>query len=123
MTSPNPEKRVALLTRLLKCDQPLDALLSELSEFGWDSEDELVSLTLIDAERAVASYRSGKISAGALESWAEAIEGRDDVGFEAHHEELLRRLIFELANPLVVRELSLDRAEFWIAEIECASTM
>lgn len=123
MTTPNHEKRIALLARLVKCEQPLDGLVAELSEFGWDSEDELVLLTLVDAKKAISRYRNGEIEANELESWAEAIEGRDDVGLELRHETLLRRLIFELANPEVVREVSPDRADSWIAEIECAATM
>jgi hypothetical protein len=42
--------------------------------------------------------------------WAEALEGREDVGFEDGHEEKLKQFIFELANPELCESVTPVRA-------------
>jgi hypothetical protein len=58
--------------------------------------------------------RDGLISYEDLENWADAIELRDDIGFEA--DEMLE-IIFELANPDINGQLSKERLEEMIKEL------
>lgn len=121
MSVQNPERRSELLRRLLSCDEPLDVLLAQLREYEWDSDTELVKLRPSELANAISKYTSEMITAHDLEAWAEAIEGREDIGFEPLHEQLVRRIIFELANPGIADGVSMARADSWLSEIESAA--
>jgi len=41
----------------------------------------------------------GKWSPDDVEQWADLLEGRNDVGLESGHEDVLKEVIFDLANP------------------------
>lgn len=98
-------ERAAALTNLLAGVQPVDALVRELSRFGWDSEKELVTLTSVHVVSILERYIKGELSSEYVNAWADAIEGRDDIGWErgASH---LKDAVFELANPALSRRLS-----------------
>jgi hypothetical protein len=67
---------------------------------------------------ALLSYRSGDLAPEQFELWAETIEGRDDIGFEAGYEELLSQFDFESANPLLTHVLGTSRAALWIDKVK-----
>jgi hypothetical protein len=78
----------------------------ELAEFGWDSEEELVTLDKFHVTNMLNDYLAERRVASEIRTWAEAIEGRDDIGFsETFHEEL-KDAIFQLANPELSYSLS-----------------
>lgn len=53
--------------------------------------------------------KSGALDAGAVERWANAIEGRDDVGLDP--DSPLGTAIFDLANPVLQGALTAEFAE------------
>jgi hypothetical protein len=53
----------------------------------------------------------GSISAADVEDWANAVEGREDVGREAGYESLLNDAIFELANPMLHEPLTREHKD------------
>jgi len=48
---------------------------------------------------ALESHALGGLHADGLESWAEAIAGRDDVAMEVTAAEMLTQALFELSSP------------------------
>ena len=98
--------RASLLRELLHAERPIDALARELSEFEWDSEEELEVLMPGHVIALLGDYLSGCRAPSEIRRWAETIEGRDDIGFAAESEGVLKNAIFELANPELAHALS-----------------
>ena len=92
-------RRAALLRDLVRGSRPIADLSKELAAFEWDSEEELVTVDRSDVSDLLQDYIAGHRSGSDVRAWAEAIEGRDDIGLAATYEEALRDTIFELANP------------------------
>jgi hypothetical protein len=101
--------RRRVLTAILAQDGELASNLSELEALGWDSDVHLAVLTREHARRLLDAFLARQVSAVECEQWAEALEAREDVGFEAGNEELLKRLVFELANPDITEPLTPQR--------------
>ncbi len=110
--------RKQLLEALLTSESPTDNLLSALAEFGWDCEEELVLLRCDHVAAVLRRFRKGGISAQNVSGWADAVEARDDIGFEEGCEEILTDVIYELANPELTRSLSSETAAEWIYHLE-----
>jgi hypothetical protein len=94
------------LEALLKFERPITEMINALSAFPWDSNSELVFLSTDHITKVLNRYLNGQISELEVESWANTIEGRDDIGLEIQHPKLLRDIIHELANPLLTRSLN-----------------
>jgi len=92
-------RREELLRDLVRGSRPIAELSKELATFEWDSEQELVTVDRSDVSKILEEYVTGRRSASDVRAWAEAIEGRDDVGLAGADEDVLRETIFELANP------------------------
>lgn len=85
----------------------------KLALFGWDSDHELVVLTRRDVVAMLERYLRAEVTADDLSAWADSIEGCDDIGFEQSAADVLRELIFELANPEITRGLTTNVANDW----------
>jgi hypothetical protein len=92
---------------------PVAVASAELARFGWDSEVELVTFTRADALRIQRRYAAGTLSAEAVAQWAEAVEGRDDIGREVGFAEPLTEFLFELATPEVAGPLTPELLARW----------
>lgn len=101
--------RQRLLNELLNRSRPLVELREELAKLPWDSP-ELVTLKPMHIDARLMEFTTGKIDARALTEWANCIEGREDIGFDAQHVETLRDVIDELANPDLYSVLTVERA-------------
>jgi hypothetical protein len=55
----------------------------------------------------------GELTTADAEQWANAVEGRDDIGFEQGYEELLRTFVFEVANPVLAEPITENYARAW----------
>lgn len=107
-------ERQSLLLQLIHAESPPHELTDRLRSFGWDSEVELVVLTRADAISALRRFVGGELTSEDVEQWADAIEGRDDVGLDPQAESLIQDLLFELANPAITRALTPTLASEWI---------
>ncbi len=87
------------MRNLVSGSRPVADLWKELAAFEWDSEAELVTVDPSDVSKMLEDYIAGRRSGSDVRAWAEAIEGRDDIGLAAVYEEVLNDTIFELANP------------------------
>jgi hypothetical protein len=91
-------ERAKLLEALLDCRTPAEELLRRLATYPWDSEV-LVHARPEHLLSVLRRFQAGSIGAAEVEEWANAIEMRDDIGFEAESEEVVRDVIHVLANP------------------------
>jgi hypothetical protein len=91
-------RRIKLLRRLIENLDEAVSVSRELQQFVWDS-GELVVLRRSHVVGVLSAYRAGEASAFDVDRWANAIEGREDIGFEANHEMALHEAIFQLGNP------------------------
>ena len=100
------EGRAALLAKVVRYELPLEETLLMLSAFGWDSDQELYQLSSQDVIALLDRYLEGALTAAQVQHWAELLEMRDDVGFEVKQTDLLKQIIFRLANPEVNRTIT-----------------
>ena len=63
-------------------------------------------LTRHHVQAVLAAYLDGSLDEDDCESWAFALECRDDVGFEPGFEQLLKEFLFEVATPELEGRLS-----------------
>lgn len=110
--------REALLYDLLRASRPIDELSRELAAFGWDSEEELATLDRPHVVAILTDYLAGRRTASEVRAWAEAIEGRDDIGMAGDSEAMLRDTIFRLANPELDHALSPLLAQKLLRELQ-----
>lgn len=108
------QQRKNLLMHLLAFDRDLNEIRPALSELPWDSSHDLVVLSREAVVSVLQRFTVGDISRGEVEDWANCIECREDIGFEQGWEDKLKKLIFELANPRITRDLSNATANEWI---------
>jgi len=111
-------ERKEVLNNLILFKNPIDETLRDLSKFNWDSEEELITLTVRDLVSLLQRYFSGELAAIDLEKWANAIESRDDIALEKKHSSLLKEFIYELANSHLEELLDFKRAKYWIDVLE-----
>ena len=106
------ERRQALLD-LLRLRRPLAEAVEALKRFPWDSDVELVTLSRLEALELLRMFAEGILTADDCAAWANAVEGRDDVGLEEGAEDALKEFLFEISTPEIAGELTMDGAEKW----------
>lgn len=116
----NGPLREDLLRELIAGRSHSADIAAQLAVFGWDSDTELVSLNRSDALAIMERYLCDETSAGAVREWADAVEGREDIGYERGAEEVLGDLVFELANPEITRALTREVALNWTSRLRDA---
>jgi hypothetical protein len=107
------EQRIEALRGLIELRESIPVSISRLRQFPWDSDRALVVLTGNDLARMLDRYLQGELSNMELEEWANALEGRDDIGYEPSTDDNLRRIIFELANPLLATPIGPAQVQRW----------
>ncbi|BEV08293.1 hypothetical protein [Methylophilus sp. DW102] len=98
--------RVDALKALVYAELPIAQAIARMSEFAWDSEEYVVVLTPENLERVLTLFAEGSITGSDVESWANALECRDDLALS---EPVVSEVLFELANPLLTHALSPER--------------
>jgi hypothetical protein len=102
-------RRAELLRHLVEFDEPCEPVQKELVQFGWEWR----AAPLVKIERkhmlsVMDRFISGRISAGDLHFWADRLEGRDDISFDAEDGDLLREMLFRIANPEASESLTVE---------------
>lgn len=105
-----------LLNKLIQFKAPITELITALRQFGWD-KDELIQLQRHDIIAILKQYLQSEFTESDIEEWANALEGREDIGFEVGYEEVIREVIFELANPELIQPLSRKTAQKLVASL------
>lgn len=93
------DERRAALRDLVEHRRPVSESVQALAQFGWDSEEELVDVTASDVVNMLKSHLDGSTDADEVEAWAEAVQGRDDIGIPGPEAERVGRALFEISSP------------------------
>lgn len=105
--------RIAALEDLVTLRVPPVEAQQRLRDFGWDCADELVTLTRGNLLHVVDEYLLGNLTGDDVAQWANAVEGRDDIGFEEDFEAVIKDMVFHLATPEITAPLTPDGALAW----------
>ena len=99
------------LEGVLELGEPLDDILAQLEKFEPpQGSGEVIQLERSHLQRALNLFLEGKLSAEDVESWATVIEGSNELKGHANDEELLRRVVHQMANPYITEELTHESA-------------
>jgi len=109
--------RYDILQDLLDLRTPLPQAVAAVKELAWDSDVELLLLTRRQVSDRLRGYLDGLLTAADLETWANTVECREDIGYESGAEELLAEFLFEVANPVLSNEISTAVAADWISRL------
>ncbi|NIL61431.1 hypothetical protein [Salinispora arenicola] len=112
------EARAAALRALIKLDMTPGAALTALAGYGWDSGEDLVMLTTTDLRRMLHRYLGGELTEDEWQLWAEALESRDDIGFDDETAEVIKEFIFQSATPEIFEPLSPLLARRWLSRLD-----
>ena len=96
------DDEIGILLDLVHFKNNIDTLKNMLSQIGFDSEIELVSMSRDDMVEILQRSMDKKISFLEREEWANLIECREDIDFE---DEKTQEMIFKLANPCLHEKL------------------
>lgn len=110
-------ERLELVRRLLACALPLETTLSALSAMGWDYDGLPVLLTEEHIAAVLRRFLAGSLSAIDVETWANGVEGRDDIASTPASARRTTAIIDELANPALHQPLAPARASALLAEL------
>jgi hypothetical protein len=97
--------RIELLRSLIDATARARQLAPLLASYPWDSQDELVILSVDHVRSVLIRYLSGSMSSKELEEWADLIECRDDIGFASNSAKCIGEIIHSLANPAIMSEI------------------
>jgi hypothetical protein len=106
-------RRGAAVRDLLELRVPVAQAVAALGRFEWDCDEELRTLTRADALRMLGGFQRHELTVGDCRLWAEALEGRDDVGFESGAEDVLKEFLFQIATPELAGPLTHEAASRW----------
>lgn len=93
----------------------IQSLENDLSSFSWDSEIPLYSIGVEDFIYVLKKSLNDEIDFETLISWANVLECRDDLGFE---NEALQEFVFELANPEINGDITKERLQGIVNELQ-----
>lgn len=108
------DDEIGILLDLVHFKNNIDTLKNMLSEIGFDSETELVSMSRDDIVKILQRSLDKNISFLELEEWANLIECREDIGFE---DEKTQEMIFKLANPYLYGRLDEKQVLSYLNEL------
>jgi hypothetical protein len=85
-----------------------------LSDLIWDCDEDLVVFTLSHISSVLNRFLAGELSAEEVHEWCDAIECREDIGFDEWEEALVKKFIYENANPDLFPALDVHSARKWV---------
>jgi hypothetical protein len=105
------------LDDLLHLRRPVAAVLFALADLGWGGDGDAAVLRRDHAASVLHRYVAGELGAQEVAAWATALRGRADVGFEPGAEEALKRLLAELADPMLTQPIATESARAWVDKL------
>lgn len=100
--------RSALIKEIAQLGSNFCECKSEIQKYPWDCDVELYFLNKADLLSIFSRFKSGELLNDDIENWANFLECRDDLGYEAEHEDDLREIVFLLANPEINYTIDLE---------------
>ena len=103
--------RTAALRALIAYEQPIEPTLSNLRAYGWDAPEPLATLTKADIISILDRYISGNLTSQQVTDWADLVECREDIALSETDESSISDVVFQLANPNLRGEITLQMAK------------
>jgi hypothetical protein len=97
---------------------PVAESIANLAEFPWDCELDLIVLTPEDIGRVFALLGRGAVSTSDVETWANALECREDVGYANL---AIKDLLHVLANPSLTEPLAPKMMSTWLEKVQAVN--
>ena len=98
------------MTHLIEYQEQISRLIEKLKEYEWDCDEELVVLTPAHVVKVLDKFLANEINEIQVQEWANAIERREDIGFQEEYLSTLDEMIFWLANPNINFPISVELA-------------
>ena len=103
-------ERLSYVHELLNYSRPLNLLSEDLAKFKWDFQGDGVELTAKHLSGVLKRYLDGELREIDVETWANMVEGRDDVEYGNLEAAIAQNILHELANPALNYGLDRNRA-------------
>lgn len=117
MSTTHDDHREALIN-LIQLRVATPVALAAVRALPWDNEVELAVVRKEDVVAVLLRFLRGDLSATDLEAWANALEGREDIGFEPACDDKVPAFLFETANPKLGAPITPAYAEQWVALLD-----
>jgi len=101
--------RKEILFSLINLDKPIQIVMKDLALLEWNT-DEQITLSMHHIQSILLRFIEEKLTSHEIEDWANAIESREDIQFSPVDENLIKEIIYELANPLLTTPFNKKRA-------------
>jgi hypothetical protein len=108
--------RLETIRLLIELSLPLESIAARVRIIDWDYDGETIELDRAHVANVLTRYLDGTLSAVDVERWANLLEGREDISFDARSSDWLDEVIFQLANPGMTAALDAELAAKLIAE-------
>ena len=95
------KEKTEILSSLITFNRDLEEIQKDISKLPWDSDQETITLSKKMIINVLERYLKHKINSYELETWAELIEVREDIGIESEFKDYINNIIFALANPTI----------------------
>lgn len=102
--------RYVVLQALVSFARSISELRGLLGSIEWDFDGCPLVMNRGHFRKVLERYLNGDLSSQDVEDWANLVEGREDIAFEAGDAQLLHEIVYELANPELTEHLSNQRA-------------
>jgi len=101
----NKYDRLSIINDLVNLNKPIDDLLIILKKYSWDYKGNEYIITSNHLINILEKNIKSQITKHDIEKWANAIESREDIGFDKNNK-YLSDIIYKLANPYLEGELT-----------------
>ncbi|WP_158865439.1 hypothetical protein [Leifsonia sp. AG29] len=102
-----------LLREMIALGPDFDEAATASRELGWNGRFDVERLTADDVRRVLQRYLAGEFGLARLSSWADALEGREDLQLDGDAPDDLAELLFELSTP-EINDLSQKSIQNWV---------
>ncbi len=110
--------RKNVLRKLLDLSAPIDDISTQLRKLEWDYEGEgEVVLEPKHISNVLGRYLKKELTKEDIEHWSNLIECREDIEFDGKYLELIKELIFKLANPALEGNITSKSCKEWQSQI------
>jgi hypothetical protein len=91
--------RTTLVLELINQPKAAAEILQELAEHGWYCEKHLAVIGKAHVLAVLKQFEGGLLSAPEISTWANAVGGRTDLGFEFGADGVVEESLYWLAHP------------------------
>ena len=99
------------LEGVLELGEPLGDVLAQLENFEPpQGRGSVIRLERAHLQRALSLFLEGKLNSDDVESWATVIEGSRELKCHANDEDLIRKIVHQMANPYITQALTPESA-------------